>query len=301
MAGIGARALAFYATDLPASIGESMEAQRAAGQEVDPIRAIAAGLAKTTIATVGMPGVGRLSQALGPKVLAEAEALAPRVAAGTLTKEAALAQLSGRAKTYAQSMLANTAAGTGMMLGTEAVERFQTGQPQMTGKEVLETAEQAALLSPFFALLHPTRRAEAEKAIKEAGITRQDQIDLVASKMHNAPNKPIQDIINEVVGIKPEVSAKELKQFRKEKQADIEAALNEPSGIFGTDPITQKEKEFTVGEVQKIQRPELFPEELVTDKTLTDLGISASTPLIKKGGLRDLDLNKRQALLSNIC
>ncbi len=295
VAGLGARALAFGATDLPASIGESMEAQRAAGQEVDPTKAIAAGLAKTTIATIGMPGVGRISQALGPKVLAEAEALAPRVAAGEITKEAALAQLSGRAKTYAQSMLANTVAGTGMMLGTEAVERFQTGQPQMTGKEVLETAEQAALLSPFFALLHPTRRAEAQKAIREAGITRQEQIDLIANKIHSAPNKPIQDIINDVVGIKPELAKEELDIARKEKQADIESALNEPSGQFGIDPITQQERQLTIGELQRIQRPELFPEEpanIVSDTTLTDLGIKKSTPLVKKGGLEGLDLNK---------
>ncbi len=156
-----------------------MEAQRAAGQEVDPIRAIAAGLAKTTIATVGMPGVGRLSQALGPKVLAEAEALAPRVAAGTLTKEAALAQLSGRAKTYAQSMLANTAAGTGMMLGTEAVERFQTGQPQMTGKEALETVEQAAILSPFFAAFHRSGRSEALDKLSDAQKTRELEVQKI--------------------------------------------------------------------------------------------------------------------------
>ena len=295
IAGLGARALAFGAADLPASIGESMEAQKAAGQEVDPLKAIAAGLAKTTIATVGMPGVGRLSEALGPKVLAEAEVLAPQVAAGTLTKEAALAQLSGRAKTYAQSMLANTVAGTGMMLGTEAVERLQTGQPQMTGEEVLKTVETAALLSPIFALMHPTRRAEAEKAIKEAGITNQQQIDFIASRIHSTPDKPVQDIINEAVGVKPEVSEKELKQFREEKQADIEAALNEPSGQFGIDPVTGNEKEFTVGELQKIQRPELFPEEpanIVSKETLTDLGIKESTPIVKKGGLEGLDLNK---------
>ena len=53
-------------------------------------------------------------------------------------------------------------------------------------------------------------------------------------------------------------------------------------------------------ELQKIQQPELFTgeegkvveENIVTDKTLTDLGIGASTPLVKKGGLRGLDLNK---------
>jgi hypothetical protein len=317
IAGIGARALAFGATDLPASIGESMEAQRAAGQEVDPTKAIAAGLAKTTIATIGMPGVGRISQALGPKVLAEAEALAPRVAAGVITKEAALAQLSGRAKTYAQSMLANTVAGTGMMLGTEAVERFQTGQPQMTGKEALETAEQAAILSPFFAAFHRSGRTEALNKLSDAQKARElevqkiyedryklasldekakiqrDLADLdlqqkIRERIYADTNKPVQEIINEITGVtKPEGI--------KTKQADIEAALNEPSGQFVIDPITQQERQLTIGELQKIQRPELFPEEpanIVSAETLTDLGIKKSTPLVKKGGLEGLDLTK---------
>jgi hypothetical protein len=295
VAGLGAKALSFGATELPASIGESMQAQREAGQEVDASKAIAAGLAKTAIATVGMPGIGRISEALGPKVLAEAEAIAPRVAAGQISKEEALATLSSRTKTYAQSMLANTVAGTGMMLGTEAVERAQTGQPQMTAEEVLKTAGQAALLSPIFALLHPTRRAEAEKAIRDAGITNQEQIDLIASRIHKDPNKSVQDIIAESVGIKPELSEKEKAAELAARQEDIQAALNEPSGQYGIDPITQKEYELTIGDLQKVQRPELFPEEptnIVTDKMLTDLGIKKSTPLIKKGGLRDLDLNK---------
>lgn len=317
VAGIGARALAFGATDLPSSIGESMEAQRAAGQEVDPTKAIAAGLAKTTIATIGMPGVGRISQALGPKVLAEAEALAPRVAAGVITKEAALAQLSGRAKTYAQSMLANTVAGTGMMLGTEAVERFQTGQPQMTGKEALETVEQAAILSPFFAAFHRSGRTEALNKLSDAQKTRElevqkiyedryklasldekakiqrDLADLdlqqkIRERIYADTNRPVQEIIDEITGVtRPEGV--------KTKQADIEAALNEPSNQFVIDPITQQERQLTVGELQKIQRPELFPEEpanVVSAETLTDLGIKKSTPLVKKGGLKGLDLNK---------
>lgn len=317
IAGLGARALAFGATDLPSSIGESMEAQRAAGQEVDPTKAIAAGLAKTTIATIGMPGVGRISQALGPKVLAEAEALAPRVAAGVITKEAALAQLSGRAKTYAQSMLANTVAGTGMMLGTEAVERFQTGQPQMTGKEALETVEQAAILSPFFAAFHRSGRTEALNKLSDAQKARElevqkiyedryklasldekakiqrDLADLdlqqkIRERIYADTNRPVQEIIDEITGVtRPEGV--------KTKQADIEAALNEPSGQFVIDPITQQERQLTVGELQKIQRPELFPEEpanVVSAETLTDLGIKKSTPLVKKGGLEGLDLNK---------
>lgn len=297
VAGIGARALAFGATDLPSSIGESMEAQRAAGQEVDPTKAIAAGLAKTTIATIGMPGVGRISQALGPKVLAEAEALAPRVAAGVITKEAALAQLSGRAKTYAQSMLANTVAGTGMMLGTEAVERFQTGQPQMTGKEALETVEQAAILSPFFAAFHRSGRTEALNKLSDAQKARELEVQKIYEDRYKLAS------LDEKAKIQREVSDLDLQQKIREKiDADptrpvqeiideVTAPLNEPSGQFVTDPITQQERQLTVGELQSIQRPEEFAN-VVSAETLTDLGIKKSTPLVKKGGLEGLDLNK---------
>ena len=278
--------------DVPAEIGENIARQKEQGKEVDRTAATIAGLAQAGIAGFGVPGMGPLNKLLGPKLLAEAEALAPKVRAGVLTQDAAVAQLSGRAKSYAQAMAANTVGGTALMAGTEELRRLQAGQEGMTGQEFAETAGQAALLSPFFALLHPTKRAEAQKAIREAGITRQEQIDLVASKIHSAPNKSIQDIINDVVGIKPELAEKELKVAYEEKQADLEAALNEPSGQYVIDPATQQQKELTVGELQKVQRPELFPEDLVTDKTLTDLGIKASTPLVKKGGLRDLDLNK---------
>jgi hypothetical protein len=174
--------IGFGAADIAPEIGESMEAQKAAGQEVDPMKAIAAGLAKTAIATIGMPGVGKLAGALGPKLLAEAEVLAPQIAKGTLTKEAALESLSGRAKTYAQSMLANTVAGTGMMVGTEDIERFQTGQPLLSPEEMLGSLKTAAILSPVFGALHPTGRGAAEAKIGEAATKRQTKLDAIEAK-----------------------------------------------------------------------------------------------------------------------
>lgn len=337
IAGLGARALTFGATDLPASIGESMQAQREAGQEVNATKAIAAGLAKTTIATIGMPGIGRISNALGPKVLAEAEALAPRVQAGVITEQEALAQLSGRAKSYAQSMLANTVSGTGLMAGTEAIERLQTGQSQMTAEELGQTVETAGLLSPIFGALHPTGRAQARGVLSEAAKVRETEVkdiltkrsqlaslddraaaqriladqeayQTVLDRIHAEPNRPVQEIIDEMTGVGTEVGKKTLgegtityyTQGEKKTAADIKAALNEPSGQWVRDPETQVERQLTVGELQQIQNPELFTgqeskvidDNIVTDKTLTDLGIKASTPLVKKGGLRDLDLNK---------
>ena len=187
----------------------------------------------------------------------------------------------------------------------------------MTGKEALETVEQAALLSPFFAAFHRSGRTEALDKLSDAQKTRElevqkiyedryklasldekakiqrDLADLdlqqkIRERIYADTNRPVQEIIDELTGVtKPEGV--------KTTKADIEAALNEPSGQFVTDPITQQERQLTVGELQKIQRPELFPEEpanIVSAETLTDLGIKKGTPLVKKGGLEGLDLNK---------
>jgi hypothetical protein len=77
-----ARAGAMYATDLPAEVGENVQRQKERGQEVDRGAATLAGLAQAAIASVGIPGSGAVTKLLGPRLLAEAEAIAPRVRAG---------------------------------------------------------------------------------------------------------------------------------------------------------------------------------------------------------------------------
>lgn len=321
IAGLGARALATAAADYPIEYGENIQAQKDAGKEVNKSAAALTAIAQASIASFGVPGTGAINKALGPKLLAEAEALAPRVKAGVLTEEAAIAQLSGRAKSYAQSMLANTVGGTALMAGTEELRRAQAGQPLMTGEELGQTVETAGLLSPIFGALHPTGRAQARGVLSEAAKIRekeyndilasadklssldqraaaqrllrdQNAYQLVLERIHAEPNKSVQDIIDEATGVtKPE--------GEKTTAADIKAALNEPSGQWVTDPETQVERQLTVGELQQLQNPELFTgqeskvvdDNIVTDKTLTDLGISKSAPIVKQGGLRDLDLN----------
>jgi hypothetical protein len=313
LVGAGVTALA----DVPAEIGENIARQKEQGKEVDRTAATIAGLAQAGIAGFGVPGMGPLNKLLGPKLLAEAEALAPRVRAGVITQDAAVAQLSGRAKSYAQAMAANTVGGTALMAGTEEIRRLQAGQEGMTGQEFAETAGQAALLSPFFAAFHRSGRTEALDKLSDAQKGRElevqkiyedryklasldekakiqrDLADLdlqqkIRERIYADTNRPVQEIIDELTGVtRPEGV--------KTKQADIEAALNEPTGQFVIDPITQQERQLTVGELQRIQRPELFPEEpanIVSAETLTDLGIKKSTPLVKKGGLEGLDLTK---------
>ena len=313
LVGAGVTALA----DVPAEIGENIARQKEQGKEVDRTAATIAGLAQAGIAGFGVPGMGPLNKLLGPKLLAEAEALAPRVRAGVITQDAAVAQLSGRAKSYAQAMAANTVGGTALMAGTEELRRLQAGQEGMTGQEFAETAGQAALLSPFFAAFHRSGRTEALDKLSDAQKGRElevqkiyedryklasldekakiqrDLADLdlqqkIRERIYADTNRPVQEIIDELTGVTRPEGVKTTK-------ADIETALNEPSGQFVIDPITQQERQLTVGELQRIQRPELFPEEpanVVSAETLTDLGIKKSTPLVKKGGLEGLDLNK---------
>jgi hypothetical protein len=317
IAGLGARALATAAADYPIEYGENIQTQKELGQDVNHSAAALAAIGQASIASFGVPGTGRIAKALGPKLVEEASVLAPKVEAGVMTEQEAINQISGKAKTFAQSMLANTAAGTAMMAGTEEIRRLQAGQPGMTLGELGQTAETAGLLSPIFAAFHPTGRAEALGKLSEAQQAREAEVNDILTKrsklasldqraeaeriladqqayqavldrIHAEPNRPVKDIIDEVTGItRPE--------GEKKTKADVQAALNEPSGQWVTDPITQQERQLTVGELQRIQHPELFPEEaanIVSDKTLTDLGIHKNTPLIKKGGLRGLDLNK---------
>lgn len=321
-----ARAGAMYATDLPAEVGENIQRQKERGQEVDRGAATLAGLAQAAIAAVGIPGSGAVTKLLGPRLLAEAEALAPRVRAGVLTQEQAVQQLSSKGIEFARATAANAVTGTGLMIGTEELRRAQAGQEFMTPEELKETAVQGLAIAPVFGALHGFgARGKAEAYLTEAQKAREEQVknildtryklastdekvrlqkmmedeqfkEQLRTKIHSETDRPVQEIIDEVVGVKAEPTEKETEKAQK----NVKAALNEPSGQYVVDPETQVERQLTIGELQKIQNPELFTGEeaniveptIVTDKTLTDLGIGASTPLVKKGGLRGLDLNK---------
>lgn len=331
-----ARAGTMALTDLPAEVGENIQRQKERGQEVDMGAATIAGLAQAAIASAGIPGSGAITKLLGPRLLAEAEALVPRVRAGVLTQEQAVQQLSSRGIEFARATAANAVTGTGLMVGTEELRRLQAGQELMTPQELGETAIQGAAIAPIFGALHGFgARGKAEAALTEAQKAREEDVkkildtkyklasldekvrlqklfedeqfkEQLRTKIHSETDKPVQELIDEVLGIKPKPTKKETEEAKK----NVIAALNEPAFYlqdngkptdqYVIDPVTQQERRLTVGELQKIQRPDLFTGEealitepdIVTDETLTDLGISASTPLVKKGGLRDLDLTK---------
>ena len=175
-AGIGAvggaalRGLAGTAVDLPAEKAENIQAQIAAGKPVNEINATLAAIPQALLAGFGFPGTTQLNKILAPRLIAEAEAIAPRVVEGQLTLDAAKAQLTNKTKEYLASMGVNTAAGAGLMIGTEDIRRAQAGQPLMSGQEMLESVVQAGVLSPVFGLLHRSERPKAEAVLKEASV-----------------------------------------------------------------------------------------------------------------------------------
>jgi len=321
--GAGATALA----DLPAEYGENIRAREEAGLAPDPTLSGAAALFQAALAGFG-PGTKGISKVIGPKVFEEAKAILPEVRAGLVSKEEAIATLSSKAKIYAQEMGVNTVAGTAMMVGTEEARRLQAEQPLMTAGEIGETALQAGILSPFFAALHPSSRAEAEALITKKADQRERVVQKTLDRI-NAERDRQAGIAGEA---KREALVRDMQEkaekvrLEQERQKEMEERLSylrpeerqpattkenvaaavkaederlsAPSGQFGIDPVTQKEREFTVGEVEKMQSGPVKPEprEIPSlDKTtLTSFGFKENSNVYKD--LQALDLSKGRQL-----
>jgi hypothetical protein len=316
LAGIGAGALATGLTDLPAEVGGNIERQKQTGTgDVNLVNAIGAGIAQAAITAIGIPGTGAINKLVGPKLLAEAELLAPKVIEGTLTKEAAVKELSSRGAEYARAVASNAVGGAGMMIGTEELSRAQAGQELMTPEEMGQSAVQAGILAPIFGALHGSGRREAgalltdaerrnravetikkEREQRDADIERyraeaktQEEKDKAeeAVKKREDYHQTLEDSLSHLFP--------ETKDKAEEKKADFKAALNEPSGVMHSDPITGHERELTMGEHFEQKYPELYPKQeakapTLDEATLTSLGLD-----MKKNGTKamvGLDLSE---------
>ena len=87
LSGAALRGLAGTAVDLPAEKAENIQAQIAAGKPVDEVTATLSAVPQALLAGFGFPGTTQLNKLIAPKLLAEAEAIAPRVVEGELTLE----------------------------------------------------------------------------------------------------------------------------------------------------------------------------------------------------------------------
>ena len=159
-------------TDLPAEIGENVQRQIDVGAPIDSTKATAYGLAQAALAGFGIPGMGKLAAPVQKLFGKEANALAADVVAGTLTKDQALAKLSGTLKNVITGTGSAAVTGAGLMVGTEAARRASAGQ-DVTGPEALEEYKQnligAAELAPLFGVLHGVpKRGKDKKLIDQA-------------------------------------------------------------------------------------------------------------------------------------
>ena len=185
---LGASTLGFAAVNAPIHIGENITRQKEQGQAPDYLAATVAGLGQAAIDSLGGEILtGPMKGILGKTAMEQAEPLAKRILAGELTVSDAATQLSGKLRSVAQSTAQNAVAGTGLMVGDEALRRAAAGQG-ITDPEAIQTyieqAKTAAEVAPLFGLAHglgmPGKgrdilaRAEAERMGIEKTKTEQE-------------------------------------------------------------------------------------------------------------------------------
>jgi len=277
--GAAVRGLAGTAVDIGAEKSENIQSQVAAGQTPNQTKAWMAALPQAVLAGFGFPGTSEISKVLGPRLAAEAEAIAPKVLAGDVTLADAKAELTSKTAAYLQNMGVNTVTGSGLMIGTEDIRRAQAGQGLMSGQEMLDSVIQAGLLSPVFGLLHPSERPKAEAILKEASGKYQKIQNELADLRTLAADRELtrQENINKA----------RLEEEAKQLAIDMERRI--PLTKQDTLPFETTADEVKAEQLKGQKQKDLFteaatteeplPSEKITTKTLTDLDIGRSAKL----------------------
>lgn len=297
-AGVGAiggaalRGLAGTAVDLPAEKAENIQAQIAAGKPVSEVNATLAAIPQALLAGFGFPGTTQLNKVLLPKLLTEAEAIAPRVVEGQLSLDAAKAQLTNKTKEYLAGMGVNTAAGAGLMIGTEDIRRVQAGQPLMTGQEMLESVVQAGVLSPVFGLLHRSERPKAEAILKEASVKYEKIQNELADLRALAETREFTRQEN----IRKAELEEEARRLAKEMERRIPLTKQDELPFEAT--TEEAKAQQLKGQAQKdlfteaAETKEPIPSEPITSQTFSDLDIGNTAKIRKE--ITGLDLYDRE-------
>jgi hypothetical protein len=260
----------------PAEMGYNIQAQEQAhpNEAINLTAAALSAIPQAALVGFGMPGTSYINK-LVPQLAPIAEkTLVPKVLSGELTREEAAAQLAGKLPQYLRAMAANTAAGTGMMVGTETIRRAQAGQDMMSLGEVGEAAKTAGLLSPFFAAMHGSDRGVAEGKLTAASEQRaaqlrqeQDAIDIAEQRAADLEGLRQLDVtyakVYEELGARKEQTASLLKETKLaerigksiEDHPDIQA-LNTLEGTKAFLKDLKANKNYTEEEKQAL-RPQL--------------------------------------------
>ena len=177
------------AVNMPIAGGENIEEREVANKQREkegeaPLPSTDAVLHLSALAQSAllgfMPGARTVNKVIGPQMLREAEMLAPKVAAGTITEDAAVKLLASKGADYARAALANATNVAGLGIGTTALRLGQADENIFSPKalnEYGENIQMAATLAPFAAIPHIYgARGKAEGRIAEAGQARDTRV-----------------------------------------------------------------------------------------------------------------------------
>ena len=127
-----------------------------------------------------MPGARTVNKYIGPRMLRDAERLAPEIVAGKITQEEAVKQLASKGADYARAAAANATNVAGLGIGTAAMRIGQADENIFSPKaldEYAENAKMALVAAPLFAVPHTYgAKGKAEGKLAEAGKARETQV-----------------------------------------------------------------------------------------------------------------------------
>jgi hypothetical protein len=289
--GVGARrVIGGMAADFLAESGENIQEQKVAhpGEKLNFIAADLTAAVQAGIANIGMPFVGKASQALTGELNTIARSFAPKVLAGDITKEAAAKQVSNRFVDFINATISNAVSGGAMMVGTEALRKGQAGEPIASPEalqEYKESLKSAAIMSPVFGGLHTAFRGpQAAKPIPEVGEQQvnQEQAQPTPQPEVRAPEITRAEKMKDDANLKlatPEGTQEVIKDIKnyffdysKNDQNKIRTALQRRLKAFETkneEQRAQTEKEYN--DLFSVIEP--TPAEELTSQKLESVGI----------------------------
>ena len=220
-------------SDIPLEAGQRKVAREKLGLPPDPVADLVGGIASAawlalSPGLLSVPLKAPMASLLGKSAVQQAERLAPKVLAGELTAAEASTQVSGYLTNALKGTIENAAVGSGMMVGSTAIERATLGQ-DLTSPEALgqygEAIKGAVGLSPVFGLAHGIgAKGEAVARLKENEAERTAALaDISTQKAEQAQTLRERDLAQaELEKQKPEYAERIMDQYRAAEQEKLD-------------------------------------------------------------------------------
>lgn len=132
------RAAVTSAANMPAGFSENLDYQKHVNPDIpeDKLKAVAADLGQSALLGFGVPTFGVFPKLMQGMLGKDIAAMSADIANGTLSKDAALGQLSGTYSNFMKNAASNYVGLEAMGAGSEALQRWQAGQ-DVTSPEAL--------------------------------------------------------------------------------------------------------------------------------------------------------------------